>query len=175
MPKKKKNGDMASNLPSLYTIAEDYRVAFDELKDIEDDDAVKDTLDAISQELEVKADNCIAYVEHLDMVADKLKEIEKRRSDEIKRLKRESEKIKNYVKDCMDTAGIRSIETDDFRLTIAKNPPKVSVETEVAVPEDYWVEKTEIRLDKTSIKNDMKAGKEVPGCRLIQDERLKIS
>jgi hypothetical protein len=86
--------------------------------------------------------------------------------------------LREYLKQQMEVAGIERIECPLFRLTLKKNPPAVEVLDAEMVPSGYWVtpepKPPEARIDKTAIKNALKAGIDVPGARLVQGVRLDV-
>lgn len=55
-----------------------------------------------------------------------------------------------------------------------KNPPKVTIQDENKVPAEFIVIKEVKSIDKTALKNELKAGKEIEGCELVQESRLTI-
>ena len=84
--------------------------------------------------------------------------------------------LKAYLLDCMQLAGVRKVEGVEFDVFIRKNPKSVDVQKSVLVPESFWKtpEPSPAILDKRAILEKLKAGEYVPGCRLVQTERVEI-
>ena len=77
----------------------------------------------------------------------------------------------------MEIAGIRQIACPHFAITLKKNPQSVDVYEPDLVPAEYWIQPDPPppALDKRTMSADMKAGKEIPGAKLVTDSyRLEI-
>jgi len=164
---KKGNG-----VPALYELTTEYKYALAELTDM-DDEAVIDTLEGMKGELEVKAINVAMYCGNLNATITAMKDAEKRIADRRKAYENKVGRINNYIKVNMENAGIHKIETPEMKLAIQKNPPRVNINDETAVPEEFWNERTTIVLDKKLLKAALEK-KDVSGCELVQDTRLVI-
>lgn len=102
---------------------------------------------------------------------------EKDIEEEIKRLrilkdrqKKKNENLKTYIKQCMEVLKIDKIETPTGILSIRKSPASVEVYDESLLSEEYQRVKTIIEPDKNKLKEDLKAGKEIQGARLVTDK-----
>lgn len=67
---------------------------------------------------------------------------------------------------------IDNIETDDLIIKIKTNPPRLVIEDEDKLDKEYFFPK--LTLDKFLIRKNIKEGMCVPGCELVQDERVEI-
>ena len=79
-------------------------------------------------------------------------------------------KFKEYVKENMEKLGLQKIDTELGTLSIAKNPASVEIFDETLIADEYKKEKVTVSIDKTSIKNALKAGKDVQGVKLVEDK-----
>jgi len=165
-----KNG--STKLPALYELASEYQDALLTLTDM-DDEAVIDTLEGLKGELEVKAVNVAMYCGNITATITAMKDAEKRIADRRKAYENRVAHINQYLKKNMENAGIHKIETPEMKLAIQKNPPRVNINDETAVPEEFWNERTTIVLDKKLLKAALEKD-EVAGCELVQDTRLVI-
>ena len=165
-----KNG--STKLPALYELASEYQDALLTLTDM-DDEAVIDTLEGLKGELEVKAVNVAMYCGNITATITAMKDAEKRIADRRKAYENRVAYINQYLKKNMENAGIHKIETPEMKLAIQKNPPRVNINDETAVPEEFWNERTTIVLDKKLLKAALEKD-EVAGCELVQDTRLVI-
>ena len=155
-------------MSALYEITGQFR-ELAALADGADEDlaiAVRDTMGAIEAEFNDKAVavshvilNLDADVAALDMEIDRL--------TERKRLITNRQKqIKDYLRENMEATGISKISCPLFTITCAKGRETVVVDSEDGIPDELMSVKTEVRPDKTAIAARLKAGKEIPGCRL---------
>jgi len=167
-----KKGNGSTNLPALYELASEYQDALMTLTDM-DDEAVIDTLEGLKGELEVKAVNVAMYCGNLTATINAMKEAEKRIADRRKAYENKVAYITRYIKKNMESSGIHKIETPEMKLAIQKNPPRVNINDETAVPEEFWNERTTIVLDKKLLKAALEKD-EVSGCELVQETRLVI-
>ena len=55
-----------------------------------------------------------------------------------------------------------------------KNPYKVVITNENEIPEDFIDTKETKAVNKEKIKEALKNGEEVPGCELVQENRITI-
>ena len=128
--------------------------------------AVRDTMGAIEAEFNDKALavshvilNFDADLAALDLEIDRLTERKRLISNRQKQ-------IKDYLRENMEAAGISKISCPLFTITCAKGRESVVVDSEDGIPDDLMSVKTEIKPDKVAIAAKLKAGEEVPGCRL---------
>jgi predicted secreted acid phosphatase len=82
--------------------------------------------------------------------------------------------MKDYLKGSMEHTGITKIECPYFKLSIQKNPVSVIITNEKLIPEQFKEQVISLKIDKTAIKNYLKAGKSITGAKLINGTRLAI-
>lgn len=165
-----------SNL-SLYQISHEYRQMVECLMETQDDAAViADTIEAESYPLEVKAQNVAYAIRNLEESAAAIKRAEADMAERRKRIERRAEAIRDYLKQCMELAGVSRVECPHFALSIAKNPASVEIYEAALIPADYMKETPPPppSPDKTLIKQAIKDGFDVPGARLTHGTRLNI-
>jgi hypothetical protein len=92
------------------------------------------------------------------------------------RIEKRAESIRAYMLYQLQFAGVSKIECPWFVIAVKKNPPAVVLDDEAAVPQAFKVqpEPPAPRPDKKAIAAALKAGEDVPGCRLVQSDRLEI-
>jgi hypothetical protein len=105
---------------------------------------------------------------------------EKALKDEIDRLaaKRNAitnslDRLKAYAQTGMVALGLDKVSDSVFTVAMQANPPSVEVFDEDLIPGDYWVP-VEPRLDKTRVKEAIKAGQDVPGAQLVQTKGIRF-
>lgn len=162
---------------ALFQLADLYLADLNKLADLDlDEQTVADTLEGLSGELEVKATNVAAFARNLEASAEAIKGAEEQMAKRRKAIERRAESLKSYLKANMERTGILKIEGPHFALAIKKNPPAVHVEAQELVPNEFFNQPPPPApvMDKKRISDALKAGRDVPGCRLDQGTRLDI-
>lgn len=144
----------------------------DEESDI---DTLEDTLQCIEGEIEVKVEGMSRMIAMLEGDAESLEH-------EINRLKKKLtardtriDKIKAYMKQQMIFMGKQKISTPTFTVSVRNNPPALRITDESLIPASYMTIIPESKeLNKSSIKEALKQGKEIPGAELTQGNSLLI-
>lgn len=162
---------------TLYDIAAEYRQTADKLADLDlDEQTIADTLEGMSGELEVKAQNVVMFARNLEATATAIKEAETAMAARRKAIEHRAAGLRRYALSAMQVAGVQSIECPYFKLSVRKNPPAVEVFDAAQIPAQFMraPEPPPPAPDKKAITEAIKAGKEVPGARLVSGERLEV-
>lgn len=156
----------------LYELADKYKELSE--RDDLDPEVLHDTLDAINDALEDKADNIAAWIDELTNAAKR----KKAKADEWKSSAKadlnRAENLKQYLIQELNYAGKKKVETDRFLLSTRNNAPSTIIEDETLIPDAFKTTKVTETVDKTAIKEAIKAGKEVPGARLQASQSITI-
>lgn len=117
--------------------------------------------------------NILQYVEDLECNTDK--EIERLQAKKAK-LAKGYERMCNYILSTMEANQLTEIQGKRWTFKARKNPPSVEVVDELSVGAEYLYQPAPPppKVDKNRVAEDLKQGKEVPGCRLINKKRLVI-
>lgn len=164
----------------LYEIAAAYRnalAAFDDESLQLSPDVIRDTLDGLIGALEDKAAAVAAYVLNLEAEAEAVAAAEARLKARRQSLEKRAAWLRDYLKTNMEAAGVTEIAAADrtFRVRIRMNPEAVELDESLPeLPAEYVREKVIREPDKAAILAALKAGKEVPGARLVRRTRLEI-
>lgn len=164
-------------MTALYELAYAYRETADKLADLDlPEEVITDTLESMSGDLEVKATNTAMVVRNLEATAEAIKQAEAQMAARRKALENRAARVKDYLLANMIVAGIAKVECPLFKLSVRDNPAAVEVYQPELIPEAFMTkpEPTPPAPDKAAIKAAMKAGTEIPGCRLIVGKRLEI-
>lgn len=164
-------------MTALYELAHDYRNAADKLADLDlDPQTIEDTLESLSGDLEVKATNTAMLIRNIEASAAAIKAAEEQMAARRKALENRAARIKDYVLANMMVAGIQKIECPYFKLAVRDNPPAVEVYEPGLIPASFMrqPDPPPPAVDKTAIKEALKAGQDVPGCKLTVGKRLEI-
>ncbi len=162
---------------SLYELSSTYLEALDFLTDPEADlpiEAVNDTLEGLSGELEDKAVNVAKFLRNMEATAQAIKDAEVKMAKRRKSLENRVKWMKSYLKGNMEHTGITKIECPFFKISIQNNPASVSIINEDAIPAEFKTQVISWIIDKTAIKNAIKVGKTVTGASLTNGTRLSI-
>ena len=156
--------DLKNELLTLLEMAEDPEV---------DEEVLRDTMEAVTGELEEKAEGYGCIIKQMEHDAAALAAEIKRLQARKKTVEDNKDKLKARLQDAMVATGQKKIKTNLFSFSIGKNPPALSVTSEEEIPEKYWTVPEPV-LDREAVKRDLKAGMAVPGAELTQSESLRI-
>lgn len=163
-------------MTALYLLANEYREAAQRLADLElDEQTVADTLDGMSGELEVKAQNVGFMVRSLEADAAAVKQWSKDAADRAKTLEARAESLRGYLARCMEATGIEKIEGPGIVLSFRKSSA-VIVDEPGLIPAEFMrtPEPPPPAPDKKSIGDAIKAGREVAGAHIEHCRSLQV-
>ncbi len=153
---------------SLYEISKEYQGAFNTLQEMWwlDADEIADSLAAIKGEFEDKAINCIKWEKgiggKIDTIDGEIKRLQARK----KAITNQRDSFREYIRSSMEATGINKIESDLFTITLKKAGKVVEADID-HVSAEYINIKTVETLDKLKIKQDLQAGADVKGAKLV--------
>lgn len=160
---------------TLYEMTEDYKSLLEMAEDPDVDPAVlKDTMEGIEGAIEEKAEGYAIVMKELEASEMALK-------NEIDRLSARRLTIANNIRcmklslqEAMETTGKTKFKTTLFSFSIQKNPQSVVLDVDPGVLPDRYLIKQDPKVDKTKIKEDLKAGIDIGVAHLEQTESLRI-
>ena len=138
-----------------------------------DPEALQDTMEAVTGELEEKAEGYGCVIRQLEYDSAALATEIKRLNARKKTIEENITAMKTRLQEAMIATGQRKLKTNLFSFTVRKNAPALTVTDEDKIPERYWVLPEPV-LDKAALKDDLKSGQEIPGATLTQGESLQI-
>lgn len=155
------------NTLKLYEITEQAR-ALEKLAEDNDlsPDDIADTLEGIDLEFNDKAAQVGNFLMNLDPFEKGLDAEIKRLQAKKKALQNRRESVKDYLRRNMEEMGISKIECPVFTIRLKAAQPKVAIDEEGSLPDDYVNVKTSITPDKRAILKALKEGEDIPGARL---------
>lgn len=149
-------------------------VAFQEVQNMDlDPEVMQDTLDSIEDAIENKAENIAKLIRNLESDVAAYKEEEDRLKTKRQATENKVKWFKTYLEDNMKLTGKTKFKSGMFNFSIQKNPASVNIIDEKAIPEEFLIQQPP-KVDKTSLKEILKRGIEVPGAELKQTEGLRI-
>jgi hypothetical protein len=129
-----------------------------------DDEALRDTLEGISDLPEIVATIVRSYLDDLSLAA----ALRSRLADMQERLSRiadRAEKKRALVASVMERADLRKITDPEFTASLRATPPPLVVTGESDIPSTYWKPQAP-KLDRAGLLAALKAGQYVPGASL---------
>ncbi len=166
-------------MTALYVLSSQYAALAEQLDRLElDEKTIADTIEAsgLTDDIQNKAQGVLMvateatkYVPLIEMEIQRLKDLKAGRE-------RVAQGLRDYLKSCMESAGIEKIECPLWKVSIQKNPPAVDIFDPMSIPAAYMTDPKPAppAPDKALIKQAIKDGFEVPGARMIQSTRLTI-
>ena len=151
----------------LYEIAENIDAA------LMADEFEPSVIDGLVTSMEDKAKAIIAVSGKIGSFVDLCKSEEKRISQLRKFAENRDVRLKSYLKDCMELAGMVELPVGTMTAKIQKNPPKVIIDNEEDLPAKYIRVVQTNSVDKAGLKIALKSG-DVKGCHLDQSSSLRI-
>lgn len=162
----------------LYELAEQYNALL-EMDDLPED-ALADTLEALGGEFEDKADGIACVIKEAKAVSGAIKaemdKLDARRKAKEALAKRLSE----YLLAQMQAVGMQKLETGRSCVSVAKKAPALKIDDEnafiawAAIDHDEYIKYKSPEIDKTAVRDALKAGAEIPGARLEGGYRLAV-
>lgn len=149
-------------------------LAFQDVQNMDlDPEVMKDTLDSINDAIENKAENIAKLIRNLESDVSAYKEEEDRLKTKRQATENKVKWLKTYLEDNMKMTGKTKFKSGMFNFSIQKNPASVNITDERIIPEEFLIQQPP-KVDKTSLKEILKRGIEVPGAELKQTEGLRI-
>ena len=156
----------------LFDISDEFQKLYELASDSDDVETLTELYNEIEAKLEEKADNVRFVIQKLESDAKFL-------SDEIKRLQARKkaieinkENLKTLLAITMKQAGLAKLKTPKATFYFAPTPPRIIINDEELIPQEFKV--TKIEIDKQKLKEALKNGLEIKGATLEQNETLRI-
>ncbi|KGL46224.1 hypothetical protein EP56_02140 [Listeriaceae bacterium FSL A5-0209] len=155
----------------LYELGNNYQRVID-LAATTEAETLKDTLDAIKESIDLKAENIAKVIKTLEAEEVGLDTEIKRMTSRKTTIANGIKGLKFYLQRELEKIGTDKIEGQHFTIAIQKNNPSARIEDESKLIA-YLVEQPK-KLDKKALLVDLKAGVEVEGAELYQGRSLRI-
>ncbi|MCL9971570.1 siphovirus Gp157 family protein [Anoxybacillus kestanbolensis] len=156
----------------LYDLAQNYAQLLEMAEEMESD-ALVDTLQSLEDAIEEKVENIAKLIRNLEADAKIIKEEEQRLAERRRAIEAKVDKLKTYLQEQLETAGLQKVKRPTITVAIQVNPPSVDVIDETAIPSDFLIPQPS-KLDKKSILERLKNGEAIPGVTLKQTKGVRI-
>lgn len=162
----------------LYEIANDYMALMNAIDNDEiPEEALADTLEAITGEIEVKADNIACMLKELEAEIGAIKAEETKLAERRKSKERACDRLKQYLSDTLIRVGIDKVETARNKITFHKSESVEIGESFIAWARenrDDLLTFAEPKANKTEIKKALKEGAEIVGAEIVSKMNMQL-
>lgn len=139
-----------------------------------DEEVIKDTLDAIKDTIEVKAESYVVVIRQLQADQAQLADEIKRLSDRKASLDKSIDRMKAALIEAMHTTNKDKIKTAKNTIWIQLNPAKLVVDPGSEIP-SYYYEEQEPKLDRAKLRKDVVDGTvAIEGVTLEREEGVRF-
>lgn len=129
----------------------------------------------LTAKLVAKADAFGGYLASLDAKAEAIRTEETRLAQRRSAVENHARRLKGYALIALQHMGKEKVEGDLFSLRIQKNPPKVVLDPNTTLDDEYIrVIPESWEPDRKKLLLALKAGTEIAGATLVQDVSLRI-
>jgi len=156
----------------LLDIADEFQKLYELASESDDIETLNSLYQEIEAKLEEKADNTRLILSKLDSDIEFLNKEIKRLQERKKMIERNKESLKTLLSIALKLSGVEKLKTKKATFYFAPTPPRVVINDENLIPDEFKIVKTEI--DKQKLKEALKNGLEIKGATLEQNETLRI-
>lgn len=160
-------------METLYQLTDEYLQLLEMAEDPDvEPEVLKDTMEAIGGEIEIKADGYAKVIRQLTADAEGINSEIERLTARKKAIEGNAGRMKTSLQDAMQATGKTKFKTQLFSFRIQKNAPSVVMDSD-EIPEKYLVPQAP-KVDKKGISAALKAGENLGFAHLEQTESLRI-
>lgn len=150
---------------TLYELSAEYLSILELAEDPDiPEEALADSLEALSMDIEDKADGYAKVIAQLNADAAALKAEIDRLTARKRTIERNVDRMKESLKTAMILTGKTKFKTELFSFNVQKNPVAVVIDEQYIenIPEEYLIPQ-DPKVDKQKLKDDLKAGRDLEG------------
>lgn len=123
-----------------------------------------------------KADSYVYVMDALAQTAEMLSEKADKIARAARAVKNAREAMRDRVKLAMHNMASDRIEGNDWVFSLSRLQPKLEVDVKHdALPPDCVIIRTEYEIDKKRIRELIESGRDIPGCRLVENHALRVN
>jgi len=127
--------------------------------------------DLIKESIE-KRDRVGKFLARIAVEEEALRQEERRLAERRMSFQKIRQALTDGLKFQLENWGVLKVEGQQFTFAIKKNPPRVEITEEAAIPSEFITYSPS--FDRAAIRDALQRGEDVPGARLVQDTRLEI-
>ena len=129
-----------------------------------------DRLEELQMERSQKIENVVLWIKNLESDALAIKAEKDALADREAKCKKKVEQLKEWLGKALEGQKFSTAKCEvGFRKST-----KLEVLDATCIPKEFMVETVNVKPDANKIKELLKAGKEVSGCRLIENQNVQI-
>jgi len=132
-----------------------------------------DLIDQLEMDLNTKLENVGCYIKNLDSDIEALKNEEKTLADRRRVKENQLERLKKYLADNLQVAGMQKFESPRCVLSFRKSE-QVVISEGADIPEEFIIRKVTEQPDKKLLKDAIKQGFEFDGISIVENKNLQI-
>lgn len=130
----------------------------------------KEAVDELRMEKEAKIEGCLLFVKNMTAEAEAIKEEIDKLTARMKAAKSKAEWCKEYVQGFLDGEKFKTAKV----AVSYRTSESVELQGELIDVPHRFLRVKPAELDKTAVKEALKAGEEVPGCVLVKKQSMQI-
>jgi hypothetical protein len=171
-------------MTKLYEIAQEYSDMLEAITELFDDkpeldDGVKqviidENLSLLQHDFSTKALALAGYIQNLKLEQSNVKELQDKFAKRVKSLDRTISHLNEYLLMQMQQVNIPKLNNTWLSVSIRNNPCKVIIEDETLLSDEFKITEQVIKINKSLISEQLKAGGFIPYAHLEQSKRLEI-
>ena len=163
----------------LYELISDFNEFMERVEEGDiPEEAIADTLEAITMSLEAKVDNIACMMKNLDAEITAIEAEAKKLTERAKAKEKTYDRLKEYLADNLQRANLPKIETIRSVVSFRKSDSvEVNEETFLGwaqIHRDDLLTYTAPKPNKTAIKKALKDGAKIPGAQIVVKQNLQI-
>jgi hypothetical protein len=135
---------------------------------------IEENLAGVQQSFDDKAFALGGLIQNLKFEHSNVKELQDRFTKRAKGLEKTIGQLSDYLLAQMQAVNRPKLANAWLTLQIRTNPCRVIIEDETLLGEEFKLRETIIKINKTAIGEQLKAGNDVPYAHLEQSQRLEI-
>lgn len=160
-------------MSTLFDLTDNYKQVYELISEQGDEQALNDTLASINDALEDKADGYVSVIKSLESdnkaIDEEIKRLQQRKTTN----KNGIDRLKESLKEAMESTGKTKFKTALNSYNIQNNPPSLNVIDEKHIPKDFWLSQAP-KIDKKALLKHLKEENEVPGVEIKQTQSLRV-
>jgi hypothetical protein len=171
-------------MTKLYEISNEYTAVMDAIEQLFEahpdlDEAskreiIEENLAGVQQSFDDKAFALGGFIQNLKLEHSNVKELQERFTKRAKGLEKTIGQLSDYLLTQMQAVNRPKLSNAWLTLQIRTNPCRVIIEDETLLGEEFKQREMVIKINKTAISEQLKAGNDVPYAHLEQSQRLEI-
>lgn len=170
---------MNENKPSLYNLTAEYQELYNKLWESIDEEtgevdmAISNALEAKGQQFLEKAVAVATVYRKFDSEIALYEAEIKRLTECKKRLENCRDRLKDNLANACQSVGVEKIDGVYAKISF-RTSESVEIDDIDLIPEEYLVIKSEVKPDKTAIKNAIKSGRDIRGVHIEKTQNIQI-